>query len=469
MSNIIPYESAKSAWWTNPNNKGKPLPEYLKSEEAYNAYMRSVAPSTATQPSPTEILKNPDMYEGSTGTSSDPSAGKYFIYRDPDTGAVEYVTSRDLNDDPADLMFDGYTVKGLTGIANSYSDGKFYFNPKSDSADAVYTQLISELDALGLGEYWDSLSNPEKKALISGNTYLDYEDDSFGNLWGLGNNSAAFDIEKLLNDLSVLNGISYPEAPPKVEDYIPDSNTVYSEVDSELNPLYTQLEQNLKDAYDTQMQAYADSESQITSQLTDLYRTYSNQLDTSNTLYNNAVNNILSQQHIANVGAYDALRSDLRKSRQSALEAGASAGVRIASNVNAMLSAQNKQSATALETSNQLAQMLLQQRQANMGLQNSYLSGTSALQSERRGLNQARADATSGYQQSRSDLLLDKRTRRNTEYADKSAAYHSDYDRAYSIWDQNSTSANSAYAAAKSNGNPFADSHQYWQQQNWYK
>jgi hypothetical protein len=66
------------------------------------------------------------------------------------------------------------------------------------------------------------------------------------------------------------------------------------------------------------------------------------------------------------------MSSDMARARRNAIEAGASAGVRIAGNVNALLSAQNKMSQQSLETSNQLAQMLVNQRNAEAGLRNQW-------------------------------------------------------------------------------------------------
>ena len=62
----------------------------------------------------------------------------------------------------------------------------------------------------------------------------------------------------------------------------------------------------------------------------------------------------------------------MSRARRNAIEAGASAGIRIAGNVNALLTAQNKMSQQSLDTSNQLAQMLLNQRNAEAGLRNQW-------------------------------------------------------------------------------------------------
>lgn len=99
---------------------------------------------------------------------------------------------------------------------------------------------------------------------------------------------------------------------------------------------------------------------------------YNQQMALNRQSYNLALNGILDNQYRNGAMIQDALQSDISRTRQNALEAGASAGVRIAGNINATLSAQNKQSATAMETSNNLAQMLLNQRQAQASLTSDY-------------------------------------------------------------------------------------------------
>lgn len=73
---------------------------------------------------------------------------------------------------------------------------------------------------------------------------------------------------------------------------------------------------------------------------------------------------MLQQQNLNRGQIMNAYQNAFRDQRSRAIEAGASAGLKLANNVNALLSAQNAQRATSLETSNQLANMVLQQQNA---------------------------------------------------------------------------------------------------------
>jgi hypothetical protein len=84
--------------------------------------------------------------------------------------------------------------------------------------------------------------------------------------------------------------------------------------------------------------------------------------------YGTARQDILGQQQEQYKGILGQVGSEMDKSRQTALEAGASAGLRLAGNVNVLLSAQNKQRATSLDTANNLTQMLLNLQNQAMGV-----------------------------------------------------------------------------------------------------
>ena len=89
--------------------------------------------------------------------------------------------------------------------------------------------------------------------------------------------------------------------------------------------------------------------------------------------------------------------SALDKTRQNALEAGASAGVRLAGNINTLLSVQNQQNQQSLETSNNLARMLLNQRQAAMGIRNDYNNVLNNYANQRASLMSGTAERKANY------------------------------------------------------------------------
>jgi hypothetical protein len=93
---------------------------------------------------------------------------------------------------------------------------------------------------------------------------------------------------------------------------------------------------------------------------------------------------ILGNQYQQQSQLMGTVGSEMSKARRNALEAGASAGLRMAENINTTLAMQNKQSQISLETSNQLAQQLLNQRQAAAGIRGDYNSMLDRNSAERR-------------------------------------------------------------------------------------
>ena len=85
-------------------------------------------------------------------------------------------------------------------------------------------------------------------------------------------------------------------------------------------------------------------------------------LDSIQQNYSNYANSLLGQQNTNRSLAMDNMQSQMRQSQQNALEAGASAGVRLANNVNILLSNQNSLRQSSIDTSNNLAQTLMSQQ-----------------------------------------------------------------------------------------------------------
>lgn len=106
--------------------------------------------------------------------------------------------------------------------------------------------------------------------------------------------------------------------------------------------------------------------------------------------YNEARQGLLSQQYLNNARLNDTLNSNMDRARRTALASGASAGLRIANNVNTLLSNQNQQASTAMNTSNQLAGMLLNTQQANSSLRRSYTDTVNSLNNSKDSRIQAR-------------------------------------------------------------------------------
>lgn len=111
---------------------------------------------------------------------------------------------------------------------------------------------------------------------------------------------------------------------------------------------------------------------------------FKQQLADNSRMFDDYRQQVLSNQYQQNAQLMQTVGSEMSRARRNAIEAGASAGLRIAENVNTILSTQNKQSQLSLETSNQLAQQLLNQRQAAAGIRGEYNDMLSQNSAERR-------------------------------------------------------------------------------------
>ena len=180
-------------------------------------------------------------------------------------------------------------------------------------------------------------------------------------LLALINNEYGGDIGAFQNDVRNLSDISsnIPELPT----YENIANDVFSGNDPVVN------------AYLEELQADEDRQTSF----------FQQQLSENSDAFNNYRQQILSNQYQQNSQLMQTVGSEMSRARRNAIEAGASAGLRIAENVNTILSTQNKQSQLSLETSNQLAQQLLNQRQAAAGIRSGYSDMLSQNSAERRG------------------------------------------------------------------------------------
>lgn len=275
----------------------------------------------------------------------------------------------------------------------------------SEALNNQYLQLMQNQVLGGLTEgssglaFWNSLSDSEKNAFLKQYRKTEGELKNASNLWGLTTGDAyEIDTDALLSDLAALSGLpEYPglEAP------------VYDVWDEDKLDKWATGE--LKDAYDEKYRLLNENDA-LQKQMAQ------EALKENADLYNSRASSLLSNQYLANASTYDALKSDMRRSRQNALEAGASAGVRIAGNINALLTAQNKQSATALETSNALAEQLLQQRQAAQGIRNDYINYMSDSAQQRSAIGDQ-------YRTEKRDMMEQKRSGQQADYAGRQQAY----------------------------------------------
>lgn len=275
------------------------------------------------------------------------------------------------------------------GIAHYWGDPAQY----AKKMGATWESEVAALDNLLSGsKVWRTLSSTEKADIIS----------QYG---------TAYSRDRIIDDIAALDEIgSFNLKNPVMSDYVDSSEDLYASIDNELAPIYDSAVQRLDDEMSVMRQDYLD------------------QLKSSADMYNRQASGLLSNQYLANAQTYEALQSDMRKSRQNALEAGASAGIRLAGNINTLLTAQNKQSQTAMDTSNALAEMLLQQRNAAAGVRSDY------------------RNYMSGANQRRTDLDVQRQTHRDNLYSDRHSAQLNDYDRAVADYTAKETNYANQYS-----------------------
>lgn len=403
------------------------------------------------------------------------------MYRDPKTGELVFLNSNNINDYMNYLSENGYDVKHIDKL---YSP-EGLINRSTKDYSTIENQIISEISQYANSPYWNSMSAWEKQATL--HDYLSSSEIiNWQNLWGaLPGEDRYYDVQRLLNDLSEVDLKGYrPEvidvqAPiaddylvtdedivsllgerPTLDNYV-NVDDIYSQIDAELDPLYQKASRRLSSVYDRTSQTLADNISRLYAELAETKDLYNSQLNVANDMFNQASTNVRSQQHMANAQTYDALRSDLRRSRQNALESGASAGVRIAGNVNALLTAQNKQSATAMETSNALAEMLLQHRNATSNLMRDFANYKSSTNRAISDMDMKAADAYSSYMRGLIDLDASKRKERTDMFDTRYDTAFDNYNAQLGAWDNKysriMTNANNRYTSAKES----AEANQY--------
>lgn len=202
--------------------------------------------------------------------------------------------------------------------------------PSDVSEDAFTSDIISDLDNSGLD--FSNISQSELEDIL--NKYWE-EDDGFFST------THTFDRDRFISDYNSIlaANANMPEAP--------DAARLWQEAQDRANADAQGDLDTLRQLYNDEMRSLASG-------------------------YGTARSDILSNQYRQNAQLMDTMTSQLDRQNRNALEAGASAGIRLAGNVNTLLSTQNKQSQTSLETANQLSQMMISQRNAEASARGNY-------------------------------------------------------------------------------------------------
>lgn len=297
--------------------------------------------------------------------------------------------------------------------------------------NAARKYIVDYITANTSNKWWHSLDNNAKLDLIE--NFKSSEIKDYLNMGGMVvGKDYTYDVDDILSDLTELDSLGdYPDVSyPVYGDYVQSSDDIYADINYQLNPYYSDAKARLDNSYNAQVSAIDQALANLDAETASMQDMYKDQLKENFTLYNQQANRLLSNQYLANAQTYDALQSDMRKSRQNALEAGASAGLRLANNVNTLLSAQNKQSQISMDTSNSLAEMLLQQRQAASGIRSSYANYMQGANRQRSQYGIDKAGALSAYNSSLTDLDSSRRSETESMYGNRYNTQVNDYNRA---------------------------------------
>jgi len=284
---------------------------------------------------------------------------------------------------------DWYNVGSLSDIEKKYGSGY-----------VPYTRYTEGIGSWGEGSRYHGLADWFRENLAQ----EDISDDVKEFIAGLDDSTLEallidagekdgsqflWEKQKTIDVDSILNGLN------KISE-LPDLPTLYNTED---------IRKNISDQIDAENAKVLDLYDKDLARQTNLY---TSQMEGLNDNYNTFARNILSNDYQKNASLLGTLSTSLDKSRRNALEAGANAGLRIAGNINTVMSAQNKQTATSLETANNLAQQLINQQNAARGIQGAF-ANTMSNDTNRRanlysgGVERKQAATTGAVQEAQTD------------------------------------------------------------------
>lgn len=285
------------------------------------------------------------------------------------------------------------------------------FGMYGSNDDDLRQELVNMIRRSDAGATVSGLSDSELLAILDENGYFDVTSN-----WFTGDNYS-LDTERLFKDLEELSSSNVPIKP---------------NVDSLYNASVEAINAENQQMYDR----YNAQEARLDELLKSVTEDYRTDMQNLSDAYSGMRSNIMSSQHQRNAQLMDTLESQMSKTQRNAIEAGASAGLRIASNINTLLSVQNKMSQQSLETSNQLAQMLLNQKSAEQGLRNDYNN-----------YMQQDANNRASIDRGRNSILTSTQGRVDSHF-------NNAYSRANESYNSNTVDWNRSYG-----DNPFADSY----------
>lgn len=234
-------------------------------------------------------------------------------------------------------------------------------------AIALMLGILASIGATGAGVDAGIKGSRKDKLDDIRQTLMDRTKDPNDSLYGLTSN----DIDAVINeyknenfnlfDTGTWGGGAFDQAAfdQDLEDYLAWKDSVGSMPEM---PDYDRIASDADAAIDAENK-----------ELLNLYDSMANEgLATNNQMYNDYVGQMLSNQAQSQNMLQGSVRSELDRAQRNAIHRGATAAMRLVSNINAQLGMQNQAAQQSLETSNNLAQALLNQRQAAMQIRDQY-------------------------------------------------------------------------------------------------
>lgn len=154
--------------------------------------------------------------------------------------------------------------------------------------------------------------------------------------------------------------------------------------------------------------------------------TLENSLAENNAMFRDYRNQVLTNEAMRQQAIAGSTRYELDRQQRMAISRGASAAQRLVSNINTSLGLQAQSAQQALETSNVLAQNLLNHRQANQNIRSEYLTAQTNDSMRRADLIRGRTERINNAQRNYLSNAMDAYDINNQAYKDRMSSIQGD-------------------------------------------
>lgn len=297
---------------------------------------------------------------------------------------------------------------GISGMAGGYGADRRRSDESRrdafmDEMRGTRTGLYDDVD-LRLSDIQNAgldLSNDDLERL-----YDEYDNGSFNlfdwNTWGTKH---GFDLDRYNRDLdeflAIRDQLGERPLPPDYDAIAAAADSAVDAENAQVSALYDRMLGRSNDLFESEM---ANGNA--------MYNDYANQVQ---------ANNAMATQSIAGSTRYE-----MDRARRNAIRRGASAAQQLTASINAQLGLQNRAAQQQLETSNQLASALLQQRQAAAQLRGDYVSNMNADASRRASMISGTAERKAGLRNSYQAEAERRYEAKDEQYKDRLAGLAGD-------------------------------------------